>query len=130
MAWYIFYGLWIWPDFLSYFNETIGGPKNGYKYLRDSNIDWGQDLPALAKYMKRKGMDKVKLYYFGTAKPEYYDIDWIPISKQEMDKPGRNVYAVSVHFLDRVRWTKYYKPADRIGYSIFIYDMKEAKLQG
>jgi hypothetical protein len=31
------------PHYLAYFNEIIGGPRNGYKYLIDSNLDWGQD---------------------------------------------------------------------------------------
>ena len=54
-----------WPNYLSYFNEFIGGPANGYKYLRDSNIDWGQDLPELKKFMVRNDIDDIKLSYFG-----------------------------------------------------------------
>ena len=35
------------PHYLAYFNELVGGPKNGWKYLVDSNLDWGQELPGL-----------------------------------------------------------------------------------
>jgi hypothetical protein len=31
------------PHYLSYFNEIAGGPGNGWRWLLDSNIDWGQD---------------------------------------------------------------------------------------
>lgn len=31
------------PHYLSYFNEIAGGPANGWRWLLDSNIDWGQD---------------------------------------------------------------------------------------
>ena len=33
---------------LSYFNELGGGPRQGWLYLADSNLDWGQDFDALA----------------------------------------------------------------------------------
>lgn len=36
-----------YPNYLSYFNQTVGGPKNGHKYVTDSNADWGQDLKRL-----------------------------------------------------------------------------------
>ena len=39
--------LWFAPHWLSYFNEAAGGPKNGHKWLVDSNIDWGQDILML-----------------------------------------------------------------------------------
>ncbi len=35
------------PRLLGYFNESIGGWREGHRYLADSNIDWGQDLLRL-----------------------------------------------------------------------------------
>jgi len=35
------------PRYLSYFNVLIGPRLNAYRYLADSNLDWGQDLFAL-----------------------------------------------------------------------------------
>src|SRR5262249_19172492 len=35
------------PHQLAYFNEAVGGPGQGYRYLSDSNLDWGQDLRNL-----------------------------------------------------------------------------------
>ena len=32
----------IGPDYLTYFNELVGGASNGYKIMVDSNLDWGQ----------------------------------------------------------------------------------------
>ncbi len=31
------------PRYIPYFNELIGGQRNGYRWLTDSNVDWGQD---------------------------------------------------------------------------------------
>jgi len=36
---------------MSYFNEIAGGPDNGHAHLVDSNIDWGQDVFFLKKWM-------------------------------------------------------------------------------
>ncbi len=42
-----------YPHYLSYFNQSVGGPENGYRYVTDSNADWGQDLKRLKKWIKR-----------------------------------------------------------------------------
>lgn len=31
----------VYPHYLAFFNRLVGGPKNGYKYLSDSNLYWG-----------------------------------------------------------------------------------------
>jgi hypothetical protein len=74
--WYLLGTSLIHPHYLAYFNELIGGPKNGYKYLVDSNLDWGQDLKGLKFYMERKGIERIKLGYFGSADASYYGIDY------------------------------------------------------
>jgi len=63
------------PDYLAYFNEAAGGPSQGWRWLADSNVDWGQDLPGLKRYMDRSGIRRVTLCYFGTADPGYYGIE-------------------------------------------------------
>lgn len=40
-----------YPNYLSYFNETIGGSKNGHHYVVDSNYDWGQNLKRLKMWI-------------------------------------------------------------------------------
>ncbi len=49
IAWLVAETAFAYPNYLAYFNETVGGPKNGYKYVTDSNVDWGQDLKRLTK---------------------------------------------------------------------------------
>ncbi|HZE90054.1 MAG TPA: hypothetical protein VE404_10915, partial [Verrucomicrobiae bacterium] len=62
------------PGYLSYFNFLAGGPGGGWRYLLDSNIDWGQDLARLKRTMDAHGIDEVYLAYFGTADPASYGI--------------------------------------------------------
>jgi 4-amino-4-deoxy-L-arabinose transferase-like glycosyltransferase len=63
------------PHYLAYFNELAGGPSNGYRYLVDSNLDWGQDLEGLASWLRENPVGRIKLAYFGSADPRYYGID-------------------------------------------------------
>ena len=64
IIWYLISSIRIYPHYLAYFNEYVGGPTNGYKYLVDSNLDWGQDLKGSKEYMERRDIEKVKLAYF------------------------------------------------------------------
>jgi hypothetical protein len=45
------------PFFIGYFNEGIGGWRNGHRHLADSNIDWGQDLLRLEEHLRREPPD-------------------------------------------------------------------------
>jgi hypothetical protein len=51
--------LFYFPHSLSYFNELVGGPSQGHKYLSGTNIDWGHDVYYLRNELKRRGWDSV-----------------------------------------------------------------------
>lgn len=53
LLWYVISAAFISPYYLSYFNEITGGPKYGWKYLADSNIDWGLGEKEIAKYIEK-----------------------------------------------------------------------------
>lgn len=50
-GWLIFSSLWYSNHSHAYFNELAGGPANGHNHLLDSNIDWGQDLLPLKRWL-------------------------------------------------------------------------------
>jgi hypothetical protein len=141
------------PHQLAYFNEIVGGPEQGYRYLSDSNLDWGQDLKGLKAYMEKENLPIIYLSYFGTAPPSYYGIRYqyvlgtgtlespLPVDKVPATAP-RKILAISVYNLQDVstadnplfRWLWTRQPIAKIGYSIFIYDLTDdrdglAKLQ-
>jgi len=74
-------GFWIYefsrayPHNLAFFNTLAGGPQRGAEWLVDSNLDWGQDLKLLARWLDEHEIRHVNLAYFGTADPRYYGID-------------------------------------------------------
>lgn len=42
--------LYQYPNFVEYYNEFFGGPRNGYMISRDSNFDWGQNNGLAERY--------------------------------------------------------------------------------
>ena len=44
--------LFAYPNYISYFNELVWDPRNAYKYLIDSNLDWKQAERQLNYYLK------------------------------------------------------------------------------
>jgi hypothetical protein len=124
VAWYIWGTARVFPDFLGFYNELAGGP-GGDAYRITHDMDWGQDLKKLKKYMDGNDLGEVSLLYFGSALPESYGIRWTELSEDEKNTPYRKVYALSVRYLGAVRWASDVKPSARAGSSIFIYDFRE-----
>jgi hypothetical protein len=61
--------------YLAYF-DPVAAPSvaRAQPWLADSNLDWGQDLPRLAAWMRREGVAKIQLGYFGSDDPDRYGI--------------------------------------------------------
>jgi len=138
---YIFIALSIFPRYLSYFNIVSGGSQNGYFWLIDSNLDWGQSLPGLKKYMDKNHINEIKLGYFGRVDPKIYGINYSLAEKE----PLEGIYAISINFLvgrpyyllrentqellfiDVNYFEKYreLKPCAIIDNSIYIFDMRK-----
>lgn len=133
----------VYPHTLTFFNRFVGGPGQGYKYLADSNIDWGQGLKPLKAWMDEQSVAHVGLAYFGTADPHYYDIDYTPLpaATPGLDLPSiarrwtrprlPGYVAVSATVLTGVyldpQWQLFYRglrerePSAVIGNSMFVY---------
>jgi hypothetical protein len=118
--------LWIAPHYLSYFNPLLCRPEQGYRYLVDSNLDWGQDLPELARTFARLHAARPRLAYFGTAAPKAYGVDAKP-----WDEPGGDYLAVSATYLQGVGLAgdpfaelRGLPPDARAGHSLFVYDLR------
>lgn len=125
------------PHYLAYFNELVGGSREGYRYLIESNLDWGQDLGTLARYLRSRGNPPVHLAYFGRENPDTYGIRAMPLSGCE---PVAGLVAISANILQGLyapritdppvpgcyAWLRGYAPVARPGYSIFVYDIPGA----
>jgi hypothetical protein len=135
----------IFPHDISYFNEWAGGPERGWRYLSDSNIDWGHLLPELAAYMKKNGIAKVKMFPFGFDKPHRYfphgevEIQYSPWTPDKIRGPvyvpEPGIYAVPVsllggqfyepEFKDFLRYFRDREPDARLGWGLWIFYVSE-----
>lgn len=73
VLWFVAETFYASPNFLSYFNEIGDGKYGGYRFVTDSNYDWGQDLLRLVDWSKQHPeADKIAVDYFGGGNPQYY----------------------------------------------------------
>jgi Dolichyl-phosphate-mannose-protein mannosyltransferase len=97
------------PHSMSYFNEMVGGSRNGRFLLSNSNVDWNQDLYLLKYEIARRGWSQFGLACYANYDIRILGMDFFvppvnptPLTSGESEfpqaqnllKPGR--YAVSV----------------------------------
>lgn len=101
------------PHYLAFFNTLAGGPANGHRLLVDSSLDWGQDLPGLARWLREHNSgaaaQPVFLSYFGSGEPGYYGITATPLPyvngfkvRHWWYEPTAGIYCVSATMLAHV----------------------------
>jgi len=130
LLWFVGESLAIRPHYLAYFNQLAGGPRNAWRELVDSSLDWGQDLPGLRTWLDRNAAGvPVYFSYFGTGRPESYGIEsirlpgyydhWRP--PRPWSQLGAGVYCVSATMVQSVfnmfpgPWAEPYEKAYRNG---------------
>jgi hypothetical protein len=117
------------PHYTAFFNVMAGGPQNGHRYLVDSNLDWGQDLKKVKRWMDERGIENVCYSYFGSAPVEYYGLKgWTP--GIPLETPDCMLAVSATNFYDvyfdppRHRWLRERKPDAIIGHSTWIFDLR------
>jgi hypothetical protein len=147
-------GLWlvggtasVAPHFLAYFNELAGGPDGGYRYLVDSNTDWGQALKALARYQQENDIPAVFLSMFTFLDPSIYGVRYRPLTPMLGNTPAvfpsrfdppPGVYVISTTTLQGIPladpemfdWFRHREPDARIAHVMFLYRVPEETKPG
>ena len=144
VLWTVASSLSVYPYSLSYFNELAGGPKGGHAHLLDSNIDWGQDLFSLKRWIDaHPEASSIRIASFGFCNPSDVGIDAEtppsgPIDSDDLQVPPASEigplpgwYAVSVNHIRGYRHFDFnkptyvyfcrFRPVAMAGYSIYIY---------
>jgi hypothetical protein len=99
------------PYFLPYFNFPSCALFRRHEMLVDSNLDWGQDLARLKRYMEREGIPEVRLAYFGPASPRHLAL------RHEM-LPAANLYP---YHENEWRYAQEIRPGDVVAVSATSY---------
>ncbi|MBI5426615.1 MAG: glycosyltransferase family 39 protein [Opitutae bacterium] len=112
LAWQIADSVAVRPHYLTFFNALAGGPSGGHRFLVDSSLDWGQNLPDLRRWLAANAGDaRVYLSYFGSDEPARLGIHATRIGDGYFDHaPSRPVlpalepglYCISATMLHRV----------------------------
>jgi Dolichyl-phosphate-mannose-protein mannosyltransferase/SEC-C motif len=149
-VWILVVAVGIYPDHLSYFNESAclpglpgkvgwdGGTRCGPLWLDDSNVDWGQGLKQLRDWMDRNAKGRtVRLGYFGSFPPEGYLARFERVAVRELlSQPSPGLYAVSAHVVARLpsmretiaagagSWQRRAAPVDIVGHAFYIYEVR------
>lgn len=149
VAWLAVSSVLAHPDYLAYFNLFASDQPERIEV--DSDLDWGQDLARLSKWLRARGVRDVTLSYFGTMDltradlPNYQELQpyqktsgWVAISARYRVIPapfvatpssaGQATYYSIPGKFDKINpgngpfaWLSAYRPVARIGKSIFVY---------
>jgi len=79
------------PNFIPFFNVAAGGSRGGLGLLSDSNIDWGQNLPALAQWQREHPDRQLYLCDFGLPDPRYYGLHYIELEGSQLEQQDQTV---------------------------------------
>lgn len=140
--WQVVGTLQVWPFHLTFFNEIAGGPRNGYRYLADSNVDWGQGLKALRSYLEERSWPDVRLSSFTFfVRPELYGIRAAPLPPladapallPARFNPAPGTYVISASTLrglqcvdsEMYNWFWHREPDDVIANAMLVYQVSE-----
>jgi 4-amino-4-deoxy-L-arabinose transferase-like glycosyltransferase len=128
-GWHVWESAAAHPDYLPYFNQIARGREE--YFLIDSNLDWGQDLARLARYVREHHIaEPLPLRYFGLTPPARVGLRTVRFNP-EHPPPGWSAISVqrAVELLaspDRGQWLKTHPPTVRIGKSIWLYYLPES----
>jgi hypothetical protein len=119
------------PHHLMFFNRWAGGPVGGPRYLILSD-DWGQDQRRLGVWIREHDLPGV-FYTYYAGMPRRWGVEYRP----PPCTPRRGTYAlhaVEVHRPRRIEpgcldWLTVEPPDERIGYSIYIYQVNRERLE-
>ena len=115
-AWFVLSSLSYFPHYVSYFNECIGPRVNAYRYLADSNLDWGQNQKDLERYLADHTGEKI------SVNPK------MPVTGKIL--VGAN-HLVGLYDPDQFRWLRdHYQPVGHVSYSWLLFDVPPRDIPG
>ena len=95
VCWHVVTTVRSFPNPIAYSNEFWGGPSQTWRYLTDSNVDWGQQLQSVKAYLDRNDIHDCWFGYFVYPEIDYrtYGIPCRPLPTQDAIWAHRQVDA-------------------------------------
>jgi hypothetical protein len=102
LGWSAIEAIRAYPDYMTYFNQ-LAVSRPHWWYLSDSNVEWGDDIKALATYLHERGENRVQSAVLGgfLILPSYgiENFDLIGPAT-EVDWPRTRYVAIGASFLN------------------------------
>jgi len=100
-GWMSFEAVRTFPDYTPYMNQLASGHPHWY-YLSDSNVEWGDDVGALAAYLKARSETKVRAALSaGWSTLGRYGVDYLDMVSLPPDQtPETRYVAIGASFLN------------------------------
>lgn len=117
----------VYPSYLSYFNQSYGGMWNGYKVATDSNLDWGQDFHLIKPYLEKHQIAHPYIDYNwnGASSFNHAGITYTHMGDFDKDKDsGMVIIAATFLMQEHYGWLREHPIHDRISPSIFVYKIE------
>jgi Dolichyl-phosphate-mannose-protein mannosyltransferase len=131
----------IFPNYLTYFSPLAGGTDRGWQTLSDSNVETGQEVKTLARYLKDRGENRVTGIMVGGEFLRFYGVQlndfpgWDDDEDSEEDRetePIKTEYvAIGAWYLSEIDLSDEQKeiidvyrrqrPEAMVGNSIFVF---------
>lgn len=121
IVWYLLSNLVSFPNYIAYFNEFALGSKNGHKILTDSNLDWGQDIYRIKKYVDDNNIKVSYLVYPWDGQPalQYYGLNYPELKPEDRNIKGNVIISATYYQTDAYSWIRKY-PHKQITPGVFL----------
>jgi hypothetical protein len=117
------------PHYIPYFNEIVWDRKQIYKYLADSNVDWGQGRTYLDRYLKAHpevyAKDRDTGLWFIRKYREKHMEEYLDTSLPDSGRVIVNVNNyLGVYHPHRYKWLREnFEPIDHVAYVYLLFDV-------
>jgi hypothetical protein len=123
LIWNIMSSLRFYLHSLFYFNEFVGGVKNGHRYLLGSCIDWGQDEYELRDWFRKCPKTKPLYLLFAVNSARKTGDSKIGVVSGIAGKWVWIIFGVDKLYDPKGKYNEYRKmrPVERIGKSVYVF---------
>jgi 4-amino-4-deoxy-L-arabinose transferase-like glycosyltransferase len=88
------------PDYTPYMNQLTAG-RPGWRYLSDSNVEWGDDVGELAAYLKARGQTRVRAALAaGWSTLGNYGVEYVDMISPTGPRQKTRYVAIGASFLN------------------------------
>jgi hypothetical protein len=131
------------PSYLTYFSPLAGGASHGWQRLSDANVETGQEVKTLAKYLKARGQTRVTGVMVGGEFLRLYGVELEDFAGWEAEDdeddnsspPETEYVAIGAWYLSEIDLTdeqkqiietyRNQKPEAMVGDSIFVFRRRQ-----